>query len=143
MRATLFYLEALRWDKLFSATSVMMGLFSDAIIAPEYKHYIYENSKFVANSRINVNMGLNGIEIQEPHLKEWLEGGIHLIPGSQGAPKEQYRLYRNDFYAKTSIEGNELPVTLTLKAASLPGIQKVPWCFTTNSKLEKSSMYGL
>ena len=100
------------------------GVIFDAIIAPEYKHYIYENSKFVANSRINVNMGLNGIEIQGATPQEWLEGGIHLIPGSQGAPKEQYRLYRNDFYAKASIEGNELPVTLTLKAASLPGIQK-------------------
>lgn len=100
------------------------GVIFDAIIAPEYKHYIYENSKFVANSRINVNMGLNGIEVQGATPQEWLEGGIHLIQGTKGAPKEQYRLYRNDFFAKASINGNELPVTLTLKASSLPGIQK-------------------
>lgn len=100
------------------------GVIFDAIIFPEYKDFIHTNSKFVANSRININMGLNGIDIQGASPQEWLEGGVHLIEGNKGEAKEQYRLYRNDVYAKASIEGNEMPVTLTLKAASLPGIQK-------------------
>lgn len=45
-------------------------------------------------------MGLNGIDIQGASPQEWLEGGIHLIQGNQGTPKEQYRLYRNDFLLK-------------------------------------------
>ena len=109
------------------------GVIFDAIIAPEYKHYIYENSKFVANSRINVNMGLNGIEVQGTTPQEWLEGGIHLIQGTKGHLKNSIAFTVMTFFlAKASINGNELPDT-DFKASSLPGIKKVQWFLSSIS----------
>lgn len=93
-------------------------------ILDEYRHLIREDSKFVANSRVNMQLGLDGVQFQGATPQEWLDGGIHLLAG-QGKPTlpESFPLYRSDDNAKAGVIG-ALPITtITLNANSLPDIQ--------------------
>ncbi|MEI9597909.1 MlaD family protein [Moellerella wisconsensis] len=94
-------------------------------ILDEYRHLIRENSKFVANSRVDVQFGLNGVQFQGATPQEWLEGGIHLLAGS-GAPTnstETYPLYRSDENAQAGVIGAEPTTSITLETNTLPDIQ--------------------
>ncbi len=93
-------------------------------IYDEFKHLIREDSKFVANSRVDVQLGLGGLQFQGATPQEWLDGGIHLIAGqSQGKLPEKFPLYRSDDNAKAGILGSSPPTTITLNTATLPDIQ--------------------
>ncbi|BDH45471.1 hypothetical protein TUM12370_15150 [Salmonella enterica subsp. enterica serovar Choleraesuis] len=92
-------------------------------IDPQYRELIHGDSKFVVNSRVDVKMGLDGIEVLGASTQEWLNGGIRVLPGNSGAMKASYPLYSNlDKALENST--SELPTTtLTLTAKSLPDIQ--------------------
>lgn len=90
----------------------------------EYRHLVRADSKFVANSRVDVQLGLNGLQFQGATPQEWLEGGVHVIVGnSQEKLPATFPLYRSDENAKAGILGVSPPTTITLNAATLPDIQ--------------------
>lgn len=94
------------------------------VIYDEFQHLVREDSKFVANSRVDVQLGLNGLQFQGASPQEWLDGGIHLIAGnSQEKRPESYPLYRSDENAEAGILGNSPPTTITLNTTTLPDIQ--------------------
>ncbi|HEM8292545.1 MULTISPECIES: PqiB family protein [Providencia] len=93
-------------------------------IYDEYRHLVRADSKFVANSRVDVQLGLNGLQFQGATPQEWLEGGLHLIVGnSQEKLPDTFPLYRSDENAKAGILGVSPPTTITLNATTLPDIQ--------------------
>ncbi|WP_374446813.1 MlaD family protein [Providencia sp.] len=93
-------------------------------IYDEYRHLVRADSKFVANSRVDVQLGLNGLQFQGATPQEWLDGGVHLIAGSsQEKLPVTFPLYRSDENAKAGIIGVSPPTTITLNAATLPDIQ--------------------
>lgn len=92
-------------------------------IDPQYKALIKGDSKFVVNSRVDVKVGLDGVEFLGASASEWVNGGIRVLPGKNGEMKAAYPLYAN---LERAVENNqgELPTpTLTLVAASLPDVQ--------------------
>ncbi|MBP6121394.1 MULTISPECIES: PqiB family protein [Providencia] len=100
----------------------------DIAIFDEYRYLITRDSKFVANSRVDLQLGLNGIQFQGATPQEWLDGGIHLLPGKdiekgKKALPENFPLYRSDENAKSGILGSAPPTTIKLNATSLPDIQ--------------------
>ncbi|WP_058912896.1 PqiB family protein [Entomohabitans teleogrylli] len=97
----------------------------DFVVAVDgrYRHLVQGDSKFVVNSRIDVKMGLDGVEFLGASASEWINGGIRVLPGKSGAMKKSYPLYGN---LDKALENNpgELPTTtLTLTADALPDIQ--------------------
>ncbi len=99
------------------------GVLFEAAIAPEYAGLLHKNTKFVVNSRVDVKFGLDGVRVLGTSAQEWLDGGIVIIPGSQGAPLDHYPLYGNRELAEQGIQGEKPAPTLTLNADSLPDIQ--------------------
>jgi paraquat-inducible protein B len=99
------------------------GVSFSAAIEPEYRHLVQGDSKFVVNSRIDVKMGIDGVEFLGASASEWVNGGVRIIPGNKGEMKKSYPLYAN---LEKAVENSlsDLPTTtLTLTAASLPDIQ--------------------
>ncbi|NLS55693.1 PqiB family protein [Hafnia alvei] len=95
----------------------------DVAIEPQYRSRIHADSKFVVNSRLDVKFGVDGVQLLGASAQEWLDGGIRVIPGSKGEPKDKYPLYQNSEHAEQGITGNLPPSTLTLRAETLPDIQ--------------------
>lgn len=94
------------------------------LIYDEFKHLVREDSKFIANSRMDIQLGLNGLQFQGATPQEWLDGGIHLIAGqSKEKLPETFPLYRSDDNAKAGILGALPPTTITLNTTTLPDIQ--------------------
>ncbi|CAH6660790.1 MULTISPECIES: PqiB family protein [Pseudocitrobacter] len=92
-------------------------------IEPQYRELIHGDSKFVVNSRVDVKVGLDGVEFLGASANEWLSGGIRILPGEKGEMKEDYPLYANLEKAQEN-SLSELPTsTLTLTAETLPDIQ--------------------
>jgi Paraquat-inducible protein B len=92
-------------------------------IEPQYRDLIHGDSKFVVNSRVDVKVGLDGVEFLGASANEWLSGGIRILPGEKGAMKSDYPLYANLEKAQEN-SLSELPTTtLTLTAETLPDIQ--------------------
>ncbi|WP_435953244.1 MlaD family protein [Dryocola sp. BD626] len=92
-------------------------------IEPQYRHLLKGDSKFVVNSRIDVKLGMDGVEFLGASASEWVSGGVRVIPGDKGEMKPTYPLYAN---LEKAVENSlsDLPTTtLTLTAASLPDIQ--------------------
>lgn len=92
-------------------------------IAPDHRQLVHGDSKFIINSRLDVKLGLDGMEVLGASAREWVDGGIRLDPGSKGEPKQSYPLYSNAEKAAEGITTDQLPVTLTLTAKSLPDVQ--------------------
>ncbi|NDL62519.1 PqiB family protein [Acerihabitans arboris] len=95
----------------------------EAAINPEYADLLHKNTKFIVNSRVDVKFGLDGVRVLGTSAQEWLDGGIVIIPGSQGEPLARYPLYGNREMADQGIQGDKPAPTLTLTADSLPDIQ--------------------
>lgn len=92
-------------------------------IEPQYRPLLQGDSKFVVNSRIDVKLGMDGVEFLGASANEWLNGGIRVLPGNKGGMKDSYPLYAN---LEKAVENSlsDLPTTtLTLTANSLPDIQ--------------------
>ncbi len=92
-------------------------------IDPQYRTLIQGDSKFVVNSRFDVKVGIDGVEMLGASPSEWLSGGIRILPGSKGDMKVTYPLFANLEKAHENSLMPQPSTTLTLTASSLPDIQ--------------------
>lgn len=116
-------LHGMQIGQVVSRTLVEQGVTFAIAIAPDYRHLVHGDSKFIINSRLDVKFGLDGMEVLGASAREWVDGGIRLDPGSKGKAKESYPLYSNAEKAAEGITTDQLPTTLTLTAKSLPDVQ--------------------
>ncbi|WP_409307615.1 MlaD family protein [Pectobacterium sp. B1J-3] len=93
------------------------------VIEPQYRHLLHKDSKFVVNSRMNVKVGLDGIQMLGASAQEWISGGIQVLPGTQGDVSASYPLFSDLEKAQEGIRGSSPSPTLTLVTDSLPDIQ--------------------
>lgn len=94
-----------------------------AAIEPAYRNLVHGDSKFIVNSRLDVKFGLDGMKVLGASAREWVDGGIRLEPGNQGAVKSAYPLFADAEKAEEGIIGDRPSTTLTLTANSLPDVQ--------------------
>lgn len=99
------------------------GILFNVAIKSEYKDLLHKDSKFVVNSRVDVKLGIDGMEVLGASAQEWIDGGVRIMPGSKGAPTQKYPLYSNAEKAVEGIQGEQPGATLTLTAKSLPDVQ--------------------
>lgn len=99
------------------------GVVFQAAIDAQYRDLLHKDSKFVVNSRVDIKLGLDGVNVQGASAQEWLDGGVLIIPGGKGEPARQYPLYANADKAAAGITGDAPLPTLTLTATSLPDVQ--------------------
>lgn len=55
-----------------------------AAVKPEFAGVIHQDTKFVINSRVDVKFGLDGVRVLGTSTQEWLDGGVEVLPGTQG-----------------------------------------------------------
>lgn len=116
-------LHGIRIGQIVERSLSKKGVSFSAAIDPQYRHLLQGDSKFVVNSRLDVKLGMDGVEFLSASASEWLSGGVRVIPGNKGEMKPSYPLYAN---LEKAVENSlsDLPTTtLTLTAASLPDIQ--------------------
>jgi len=109
--------------QILSRTLTASGVVFTAAIDAQYRGLLHKDSKFVVNSRLDVKLGIDGMEVLGASAQEWVDGGVRIIPGSKGEPGSQYPLYANSEKAEEGIVGNAPATTLTLSATSLPDVQ--------------------
>ncbi|OOH89128.1 hypothetical protein BMT54_07280 [Pasteurellaceae bacterium 15-036681] len=97
----------------------------EGIIYPPYVNLVSGNSKFIAISNLDVQVGLDGLRVQAGSPSDWLKGGIRIVNGkAEGQAKRVYPLYKDLDSAEAGIVSNEKKTTLTLSAKELSGIDK-------------------
>lgn len=99
------------------------GVQFSVAIDPQYRELVHGDSKFVVNSRVDVKVGLDGVEFLGASASEWVNGGIRILPGDKGPVRDSYPLYAN---LEKAVENSlsDLPTTtLTLSAETLPDVQ--------------------
>ncbi|OJB95727.1 PqiB family protein [Yersinia ruckeri] len=116
-------LHGIKIGQVISRTLDDKGITFSAAIDAKYRHLVHKDSKFVVNSRINVKVGIDGIDVQGASAQEWFDGGIQMLSGGQGEPQNRYPLYSTIEKAQDGILGNAPATTLTLIASSLPDVQ--------------------
>lgn len=116
-------IHGIKVGQVLSRSLTNSGVTFRVAVDAQYRALVHKDSKFVVNSRLDVKLGLDGMEVVGASAQEWLDGGIRIMPGSQGAPAAQYPLYANNDRAKAGITGNTPTPTLTLTASSLPDVQ--------------------
>lgn len=116
-------LHGMRIGQVLSRTLTEKGVSFSIAVMPEYRQLVHGDSKFIINSRLDVKLGIDGMEVLGASAREWVDGGIRLDPGSKGELKDVYPLYANSEKAEEGVTGDRLPTTLTLVATSLPDIQ--------------------
>ena len=95
------------------------------VIYPPYRHLVGQNSKFVAISNLDVNIGLDGLRIKAGSPSDWVKGGVRLISDKpMGDAKSEYPLYKDTDHAELGIASSEKQATLTLSAKELSGISQ-------------------
>ena len=95
------------------------------VIYPPYRHLVGQNSKFVAISNLDVNIGLDGLRIKAGSPSDWVKGGVRLISDKPtGEAKSEYPLYKDTDHAELGIASSEKRATLTLSAKELSGISQ-------------------
>ncbi|WP_038911315.1 PqiB family protein [Dickeya dadantii] len=95
-----------------------------AVIDRQYRHLLHKDSQFIASSRVNVKLGLDGVQVLGASAQEWLSGGVTVLPGRTGDAQPRYPLYSDREKAGAGIQGVTPPTTLTLLTDSLPDIQE-------------------
>ncbi|KOC92653.1 PqiB family protein [Winslowiella iniecta] len=99
------------------------GVSFEVAIAADHRHLVHGDSKFIINSRLNVKLGIDGMQVLGASAREWVDGGIRLEPGAKGAVKNSYPLYADSEKAEEGITSDRPPTTIMLTANSLPDIQ--------------------
>ena len=95
------------------------------VIYPPYRHLVGQNSKFVAISNLDVNIGLDGLRIKAGSPNDWVKGGVRLISDKpMGEAKSEYPLYKDTDHAELGVASSEKRATLTLSAKELSGISQ-------------------
>ncbi|PKH26921.1 MCE family protein [Enterobacterales bacterium CwR94] len=92
-------------------------------VESDYRDLVQGDSKFIVNSRLDVKLGIDGMQVLGASAREWVDGGIRLQPGKQGALKASYPLYADAEKAEEGITGDRPSTSVTLTAESLPDIQ--------------------
>lgn len=92
-------------------------------VDPEHRNLVHGDSKFIVNSRLDVKFGLDGMQVLGASAREWVDGGIRLVPGKQGEVKDAYPLYADAEKAEEGVTGDRPSTTLMLTASSLPDVQ--------------------
>ncbi|MEJ5071169.1 MlaD family protein [Enterobacter ludwigii] len=116
-------LHGIKIGQVLERTLNNKGVSFSVAIDPQYRDLVHGDSKFVVNSRVDVKVGLDGIEFLGASASEWLSGGIRILPGEKGPMKQSYPLFAN---LEKAIENSlgELPTTtMTLTADTLPDVQ--------------------
>ncbi|MDA3133197.1 PqiB family protein [Atlantibacter subterraneus] len=116
-------LHGIKIGQVLERSLTAKGINFAVAIDPQYRELVKGDSKFVVNSRIDVKVGLDGVEFLGASAGEWISGGIRVLPGSKGELKESYPLFAN---LEKAVENSlsDLPTTtMTLSADSLPDIQ--------------------
>ncbi len=71
------------------------GVTFTVAIEPQHRELVKGDSKFVVNNRVDVKVGLDGVEFLGASASEWINGGIRILPGDKGEMKASYPLYAN------------------------------------------------
>lgn len=116
-------LHGVKVGQVLERTLSNKGVAFSVAIDPQYKGLLHGDSKFVVNSRVDVKVGLDGVEFLGASASEWLSGGIRILPGDKGAVKTEYPLYANLDKALENSLGDLPTTTLTLSADTLPDVQ--------------------
>lgn len=116
-------LHGVEVGQVMERTLTAKGVTFTAAVDPRYRDLLHGDSKFVVNSRVDVKVGLDGVEFLGASAGEWISGGIRILPGDKGAMRESYPLFANlDKAIENSL--SDLPTTtMVLSAATLPDVQ--------------------
>ncbi|MGL9721757.1 MlaD family protein [Symbiopectobacterium sp.] len=117
-------LHGVQIGQIIQRTLTEKGVTFDVTIEPEYRTLLHKDSTFIVNSRLNVKLGLEGVQMIGASPQEWLSGGVMVLPGTQGEPLARYTLFSDRDNAQEGIKGSTPSPTLTLVTESLPDIQE-------------------
>ena len=99
------------------------GVTFTVAIEPQHRELVKGDSKFVVNSRVDVKVGLDGVEFLGASASEWINGGIRILPGDKGEMKASYPLYANQEKALENSLSDLPTTTVSLSAETLPDVQ--------------------
>ncbi|WP_054180629.1 PqiB family protein [Trabulsiella odontotermitis] len=116
-------LHGIQIGQVVERTLTAKGITFAVAIEPQYRELVPGDSKFVVNSRIDVKVGLDGVEFLGASASEWVSGGIRVLPGEKGALKASYPLFANVEKAVENSLGDLPTTTLSLTADTLPDVQ--------------------
>jgi paraquat-inducible protein B len=116
-------LHGIQIGQVVERTLTEKGITFAIAIEPQYRELVHGDSKFVVNSRVDVKVGLDGVEFLGASASEWVSGGIRVLPGEKGALKTSYPLFANVEKAVENSLGDLPTTTLSLTADTLPDVQ--------------------
>ncbi|VFS29171.1 paraquat-inducible protein B [Yokenella regensburgei] len=116
-------LHGIQVGQVLERTLTAKGVSFAVAIEPQYRDLVHGDSKFVVNSRVDVKVGLDGVEFLGASASEWVNGGIRILPGDKGPLKQEYPLFANLEKAIENSLGDLPTTTLTLTAETLPDVQ--------------------
>ncbi|MGK0599440.1 MlaD family protein [Yokenella regensburgei] len=116
-------LHGIQIGQVLERTLTAKGVSFAVAIEPQYRELVHGDSKFVVNSRVDVKVGLDGVEFLGASASEWVNGGIRILPGDKGPLKQEYPLFANLEKAIENSLGDLPTTTLTLTAETLPDVQ--------------------
>lgn len=116
-------LHGIKVGQVLERTLSNQGISFAVAIDPQYRNLMHGDSKFVVNSRMDVKVGIDGVQFLGASASEWLNGGIRILPGTSGAMKSSYPLYANLEKAQENSTSDLPTTTLTLTADTLPDVQ--------------------
>jgi len=76
-------LHGMRIGQVIKRTLNEKGVTFNVAVAAEYRHLVHGDSKFIINSRLDVKLGIDGMEVLGASAREWVDGGIRLDPGNK------------------------------------------------------------
>lgn len=102
------------------------GVTFKVAISEKYRHLILQDTQFVANSNLSVQVDANGLNINANSPEKWLKGGIRVLTGKQknSKPNRTYVLYSDLYHAQMGINGDSLTPTLTLNSKTHPDVDE-------------------
>jgi paraquat-inducible protein B len=77
-------LHGVQVGQVIERTLSSKGVSFTVAIEPQHRDLVQGDSKFVVNSRVDVKVGLDGVEFLGASASEWLSGGIRILPGTKG-----------------------------------------------------------
>ena len=116
-------LHGVKIGQVLQRTLSAKGIEFAIAIDPQYRDLVHGDSKFVVNSKMDVKVGIDGVEFLGASANEWLSGGIRILPGEKGPMKTSYPLYSNMEKAQENNLSDYPTTTLMLTAETLPDIQ--------------------
>lgn len=91
----LFIFYGVQVGQVIDCKFISKGVIFIVVIEFQYCELVKGDSKFVVNSRVDVKVGLDGVEFFGVSVLEWINGGIRILLGDKGEMKVSYLLYVN------------------------------------------------